>query len=103
VRYRALAGLGLAQEELQQLRPALSAYEQVASKSPDTGLRDWAQERAKAVKARLAKAPTKSDGGKPANGKPTKAKPENAKPATAKPANAKPASGKPSELKKGKP
>jgi TolA-binding protein len=66
VRYRALAGLGLAHEELQHLRPALSAYEAVASKSPDASLRDWAQERAKSVKARLAKTPAS----KPANGKP---------------------------------
>jgi TolA-binding protein len=57
VRYRALAGLGLAHEELQQWKPALNAYEAVAGKSPDSGLRDWAQERAKAVKARLAKPP----------------------------------------------
>ncbi len=55
VRYRALAGLGLAHEELQHWRPALTAYEAVAGKSPDAGLRDWAQERVKAVKARLAK------------------------------------------------
>ena len=94
VRYRALAGLGLAQEELQQLRPALTAYEQVASKSPDSGLRDWAQERAKAVKARLGKAtPSKPDGAKPGTGKP----------ASGKPVNAKPASAKPGETKKSKP
>ena len=58
VRYRALAGLGLAHEEQQQWKQALSAYESVAGKSPDAGLRDWAQERAKSVKARLSKAPT---------------------------------------------
>jgi TolA-binding protein len=57
VRYRALAGLGLAHEEQQNLKPALSAYEAVAGKSPDPALREWAQERVKAVKARLAKAP----------------------------------------------
>lgn len=72
VRYRALAGLGLAHEELQHLRPALTAYEAVASKSPDASLRDWAQARAKAVKARLAKTPAT----KPSNGKPSDAKPK---------------------------
>lgn len=59
VRYRALAGLGLAHEEQQHWKPALNAYEAVAGKSPDAALRGWAQERAKAVKARLAKPPAK--------------------------------------------
>ena len=53
VRYRALAGLGLAHEEQQSWRPALTAYESVASRSPDATLREWAKERATAVKARL--------------------------------------------------
>jgi TolA-binding protein len=66
VRYRALAGLGLAHEEQQQWRPALSAYEAVAGKSPDSTLRSWAQDRVKAVKSRLAK---------PADSKPADAKP----------------------------
>jgi outer membrane protein assembly factor BamD (BamD/ComL family) len=66
VRYRALAGLGLAHEELDHLRPALSAYELVASKSPDATLRDWAQERVKAVRARLAKSPAGKPDAKPA-------------------------------------
>jgi TolA-binding protein len=70
VRYRALAGLGLAHEEQQHLKPALTAYEVVASKSPDRGLREWAQERAKAVKARLAKTPAPA----PARPADTKAK-----------------------------
>jgi TolA-binding protein len=62
VRYRALAGLGLANEELAQFKAALSAYEAVASKSPDANLKDWAQERVKAVKARMAKAPPATKG-----------------------------------------
>ncbi len=66
VRYRALAGLGLAHEEQQNLKPALTAYEAVASKSPDAALRDWAQERVKAVKGRLTKTPP----AKPADAKP---------------------------------
>lgn len=55
VRYRALAGLGLAREELKELRAALTAYEAVAAKSPDPALRDWARQRASAVKGRLQK------------------------------------------------
>lgn len=55
VRYRALAGLGLAREEQQEWKSALTAYEAVAARSPDTTLRDWARERANAVKARIAK------------------------------------------------
>lgn len=69
VRYRALAGLGLAHEKLQAWRPALTAYEAVAGKSPDAGLREWAQQRVKAVKAQLAKSPAK-----PANGTKPKGK-----------------------------
>jgi len=56
-RYRALAGLGLAREQLEELRAALTAYESVASKCPDATLRDWARDRAAAVKARLSKSP----------------------------------------------
>jgi TolA-binding protein len=55
VRFRALAGLGLAREEQQEWKAALTAYEAVANRSPDATLRDWARERAGAVKARLAK------------------------------------------------
>ncbi len=62
VRYRALAGLGLAHEELVQLKPALTAYEAVATKSPDASLREWAQARVKAVKQRLAKTPAPPKG-----------------------------------------
>jgi TolA-binding protein len=66
VRYRALAGLGLAREEQKELRAALTAYESVASKSPDAALREWARERAGAVRARLGtKSPTKPPAVKP--------------------------------------
>jgi tetratricopeptide (TPR) repeat protein len=44
-RYRALAGLGLAREQLGEVRAALAAYDAVASKSPDAKLRDWARDR----------------------------------------------------------
>jgi tetratricopeptide (TPR) repeat protein len=64
IRYRALAGLGLAREEQREWRAALVAYESVAARSPDPTLRDWAKERVTAVKQRL------SDGGaaKPKSG-----------------------------------
>ena len=65
VRYRALAGLGLAREEQQDWKAALAAYESVVSRSPDATLRDWARERATAMKARLAK-PTPPAAPKPA-------------------------------------
>ncbi|HEY2996496.1 MAG TPA: tetratricopeptide repeat protein [Methylomirabilota bacterium] len=49
-KFRALAGLGLAREELKEYKPALNAYETVAKQSPDATLRSWAQERAAAVR-----------------------------------------------------
>lgn len=58
IRYRALAGLGLAHEEQKAWKPALTAYESVASRAPDPTLRDWARERAAAVKGRLTNAPS---------------------------------------------
>jgi len=60
-RYRALAGLGLAREQLGELKAALTAYESVASKCPDATLRDWARDRAAAVKARLSKSPSSGE------------------------------------------
>jgi len=65
-RFRALAGLGLAREEQKEWRAALAAYEAVATKSPDTTLRDWARERVAAVKSQLPKSNGSGDGGKPA-------------------------------------
>src|SRR2546427_1546163 len=56
-RYRALAGLGLAREQLKDLRGALTAYESVVRGSPDATLRDWARERAQSVKSQLARPP----------------------------------------------
>jgi TolA-binding protein len=72
-RYRALAGLGLAREQQKEWRAALSAYEAVAGRSPDTSLRDWARQRAAAVKTQLSKsapaapAPKRSEPSKPAD------------------------------------
>ena len=61
VRYRALAGLGLAREEQQDWRAAVKAYETVASKCPDATLRDWAKQRLAAVRPRVNEAPKGSD------------------------------------------
>jgi len=60
VRYRALAGLGLAREEQQDWKSALTAYETVAARSPDDTLKQWARERATEVKTRMATTPSKS-------------------------------------------
>jgi TolA-binding protein len=80
VRFRALAGLGLAREEQQSWKAALSAYEAVAARSPDATLRDWARERAGAVKARLSN-PTPS---KPAPSSGTKSSTNGTRPAAKK-------------------
>lgn len=72
VQYRALAGLGLAREEQQEWKAALSAYEAVVNRSPDATLRDWARERATAMKARIAKPPAPKPATKPAPKKETK-------------------------------
>jgi TolA-binding protein len=69
LRYRALAGLGLAREEQRELREALTAYDQVMTSSPDPALRDWARDRFDAVKARL-NAPERAPDKKPADRKP---------------------------------
>ena len=61
VRYRALAGAGLALEEQGKLSEAGRYYDQVASECPDKELRAWAKTRKSAVAAQLkpAPAPTK--------------------------------------------
>jgi TolA-binding protein len=70
-RYRALAGLGLAREEQKEWRAALTAYEAVAGRSPDSSLRDWARERVAAMKSQLGKSspapasPKRSEPAKP--------------------------------------
>jgi TolA-binding protein len=54
VRFRALAGLGLAREEQKEWKAALAAYDAVVKRSPDATLRDWARQRVADVKARAA-------------------------------------------------
>jgi TolA-binding protein len=62
VRYRAFAGLGLAREEQKDWKAALAAYE-AASRAPDATLRDWATQRAAAMKSRLGSATPKGKSG----------------------------------------
>jgi TolA-binding protein len=49
MRYRALAGTGLAHEEQRQYKQAARFYDEVATKSPDKTLASWAKERLAAV------------------------------------------------------
>jgi len=51
--FRAVAGRGLAHEELRQWAAAAVAFEAVASASPDRTLREWARERLAKVRTRL--------------------------------------------------
>lgn len=57
VRYRALAGSGLALEEQRQWAEAAKYYQEVAAESPDTTLRAWAKARHTAVSANLKASP----------------------------------------------
>ncbi|MBI1848051.1 MAG: tetratricopeptide repeat protein [Candidatus Rokubacteria bacterium] len=57
IRFSALAGLGLAREQQKNWAAALAAYETVAAKSPDTKLRDWAKDRARAVRSQMSATP----------------------------------------------
>lgn len=53
LRFRALAGIGLVMEEQQQWAQAAKYYDQVAAKSPDATLRNWAKERRSVVAERM--------------------------------------------------
>ncbi len=57
LRFRALAGSGLALEEQQKWAQAARYYDEVAAGSPDKTLRAWAKERRAAVAAKLKPAP----------------------------------------------
>jgi TolA-binding protein len=78
VRYRALAGSGLALEEQKQWAQAAKYYQEVASKSPDATLKAWAKARHTEVVANL-KPPPKPPAGSSApprkGAEPDKAKP----------------------------
>lgn len=62
VRYRAYAGLGLAREEQREWKAALAAYES-AARAPDTALRDWARQRAAAMKSHIPSSPKSKGSG----------------------------------------
>jgi TolA-binding protein len=53
LRFRSLAGIGLVMEEQRQWAQAAKYYDEVAAKSPDTTLRNWAKERRAAMAAKL--------------------------------------------------
>src|SRR6266446_912027 len=82
MRYRALAGTGLAYEEQRQWGQAAKFYDEVASKSPDKTLASWAKERLAAVNTNMKsdkgdakpapKAPAKGSTGKSSGGQGTK-------------------------------
>jgi cellulose synthase operon protein C len=57
LRFRALAGSGLALEEQQKWAQAARYYDEVAAKSPDKTLRAWAKERRAAIAAKLKPVP----------------------------------------------
>jgi TolA-binding protein len=59
LRFRALAGSGLALEEQEQWAQAAHYYDEVAAKSPDETLRAWAKERRAAIASKVKPA---SDG-----------------------------------------
>ena len=66
VRYRALAGAGLALEDQGKLSDAMRYYDQVAADCPDKELRAWAKTRKSAVAAQLKPASPAPSAPKPA-------------------------------------
>ena len=57
VKYRALAGSGLAHEEQKQWAPAAKLYDEVAADCPDKELRQWAKTRRAAIAPNLKQQP----------------------------------------------
>jgi TolA-binding protein len=57
LRFRALAGSGLALEEQQKWAQAARYYDEVSERSPDKTLRAWAKERRAAIASKLKSAP----------------------------------------------
>jgi len=71
LRFRALAGSGLALEEQRQWAKAAKYYDEVAAKSPDKTLQSWAKQRLAAVQAKLKPAAEANPAPKPAPKKQT--------------------------------
>jgi hypothetical protein len=75
MRYRALAGTGLAHEEQRQYGSAARFYQEVAAKSPDKTLAAWAKERLAAVNAAGRSESAPAQKGTPKKSTPKKAAP----------------------------
>ncbi len=58
LRFRALAGSGLAYEDQKQWAQAAKSYDEVAAGSPDKTLAGWARTRRAAIAAQLKPKPT---------------------------------------------
>jgi tetratricopeptide (TPR) repeat protein len=69
LRFRALAGSGLALEEQHEWAEAARYYDEVADKSPDKTLRSWAKERRAAIAPKLKAAPERKPAPKGSGGK----------------------------------
>jgi TolA-binding protein len=78
MRFRALAGTGLAHEEQRQYGPAAKFYEEVAAKSPDKTLASWAKERLAAVNAAARSESAPAEKATPKKATPEKATPKKA-------------------------
>lgn len=78
MRFRALAGTGLAHEEQRQYGPAAKLYEEVATKSPDKTLAAWAKERLAAVNAAARSEAPPADKAAPKKAAPEKTAPKKA-------------------------
>jgi tetratricopeptide (TPR) repeat protein len=78
MRFRALAGTGLAHEEQRQYGPAAKLYEEVATKSPDKTLASWAKERLAAVNAAARSDSAPAEKATPKNAAPEKTTPKKA-------------------------
>jgi len=70
LRFRSLAGIGLVMEEQKQWAQAAKYYEEVAAKSPDATLRNWAKERRAAVTAQIKSDPKPKSGTTPKSAAP---------------------------------
>jgi len=76
MRFRALAGTGLAHEEQRQYRQAAKFYEEVATKSPDKTLASWARERLTVVNAASTPEPEPAPKAAPKKSPPKKSSPK---------------------------
>jgi tetratricopeptide (TPR) repeat protein len=90
LRFRALAGSGLAHEEQRRWAQAKRFYDEVAAQSVDRELAAWAVKRRAAVAARLEPPRKAGEARAPERKKPEAARPEPARPETRRGAGGKP-------------